>query len=88
MTESESIKRNQLQFRSGVLCPNADWYDAFEFSCDMSITDVAYLDQQRGGGCTVMPYFTGKIGELPLTCKQDHTLLQILADYSIDRWKR
>ena len=75
-------------FRSGILYRNADWYEAFEFSYDMSIPNVAHLDPQRGGGCTVMPYFIGKIVELPLTCTQDYTLFKILDDYSIDLWKR
>ena len=75
-------------FRSGILYRNADWYDAFEFSYDMSIPNVAHLDPQRGGGCTVMPYFIGKIVELPLTCTQDYTLFQILNDYSIDLWEK
>ena len=74
-------------FRSGILYRNADWYDAFEFSYDMSIPNVAHLDPQRGGSCTVMPYFIGKMVELPLTCTQDYTLFQILGDYSIDLWK-
>lgn len=75
-------------FRSGILYRNADWYDAFEFSYDMSIPNVAHLDAQHGGCCTVMPYFIGKIVELPVTCTQDYTLFQILGDYSIDLWKK
>jgi hypothetical protein len=75
-------------FRSGILYRNADWYDAFDFSYDMSIPNVAHLDPQRGGSCTVMPYFIGKIVELPVTCTQDYTLFQILGDYSIDLWKK
>jgi hypothetical protein len=75
-------------FRSGILYRNADWYDAFEFSYDMSIPNVAHLDPQRGGACTVMPYYIGNIVELPLTCTQDHTLFHILRDYSIELWKK
>jgi hypothetical protein len=75
-------------FRSGILYRNADWYDAFDFSYDMSIPNVAHLDPQRGGCCTVMPYFIGKVVELPLTCTQDYTLFQILGDYSIDLWEK
>jgi len=75
-------------FRSGVLYRNADWYDAFEFSYDMSIPNVGHLDPQGGGCCTVMPYFIGKIVELPVTCTQDYTLFHILRDYSIDLWIR
>jgi len=75
-------------FRSGILYRNADWYDVFEFSYDMSIPNVAHLDPQHGGCCTVMPYFIGKIVELPLTCTQDYTLFNILGDYSIELWKK
>ena len=75
-------------FRSGILYRNADWYDAFEFSYDMSIPNVAHLDPQRGGCCTVLPYFIGNIVELPLTCTQDYTLFHILNDYSLELWKR
>jgi hypothetical protein len=75
-------------FRSGILYRNADWYDAFEFSYDMSLPNVAHLDPQRGGCCTVMPFFIGNIVELPLTCTQDYTLFHILGDYSIELWKK
>ncbi len=33
------------------------WFDAFEFSYDMSVPNAAHLEPQRGGCCTVMPYF-------------------------------
>ena len=74
-------------FRSGAMYRNLDWYDAFEFSYDMSAPNVAHLEPQRGGCCTVMPYFVGKILEIPLTTSQDYSLFQILNDYSIDLWK-
>jgi hypothetical protein len=75
-------------FRSGILYRNADWFGAFEFSYDMSLPNVAHLDPQRGGCCTVMPFFIGRIIELPVTCTQDYTLFQVLDDYSIDLWKK
>lgn len=75
-------------FRSGILYRNADWYEAFDFSYDMSVPNVGHLDAQRGGCCTVMPYFIGSIVELPVTCTQDYTLFHILDDYSIDLWKK
>jgi hypothetical protein len=75
-------------FRSGVLYRNADWYDALDFLYDMSIPNVAHLDPQRGGCCSVMPFFVGKIIELPLTCTQDYTLFHILNDYSCELWKK
>ena len=76
-----------LGFRSAVLYRNTDWYDALDFSYDMSIPNVAHLDPQRGGGCTVMPFFVGKILELPLTATQDYSLFHILNDYSTRLWK-
>lgn len=80
-------KWNSKGFRSGVLYRNADWYGAFDFSYDMSIPTVAHLDPQRGGCCTVMPFFIGRIVELPLTTTQDYTLFHILGDYSIQLWR-
>jgi hypothetical protein len=75
-------------FRSGILYRNADWYDAFEFSYDMSLPNVGHLDPQHGGCCTVMPFFVGDLVVLPLTCTQDHTLFNILDDYSLSLWKQ
>jgi hypothetical protein len=73
-------------FRSGVLYRNPDWYEALEFAYDMSIPCVAHLEAQRGGCCTVMPFFIGKILELPLTTSQDYSLFQLLDDYSLETW--
>ncbi|MGA9789083.1 MAG: hypothetical protein WBQ43_00220 [Terriglobales bacterium] len=75
-------------FRAGVLYRKQLWYDALRFAYDMSVPNVARLDPQRGGCCTVMPYFMGNILELPVTTIQDYTLFNILNDYSIDIWKR
>ena len=75
-------------FRAGSMYRNQDWYDVFEFSYDMSVPNVAHLEPMRGGCCTVMPYFVGKIVELPLTTAEDYSLFHILNDYSIDLWKQ
>jgi hypothetical protein len=74
-------------FRAGVLYRKQLWYEALRFAYDMSIPNVAHLDPQRGGCCTVMPYFLGDILELPVTCTQDYTLFNILNDYSISLWQ-
>jgi hypothetical protein len=63
------------------------WFDAFEFSYDMSVPTAAHLEPQRGGCCTVMPYFVGDILELPLTTVQDYSLFHILNDYSTTLWQ-
>jgi hypothetical protein len=74
-------------FRAAVLYRNLDWYDALDFSFDMSVPNVAHLDPQQGGCCTVMPYFVGDILEIPLTTTQDYMLFHLLNDYSLDLWK-
>jgi hypothetical protein len=75
-------------FRAGAMYRRQDWYDAFDLSYDMSVPNVAHLEPQGGGCCTAMPYFIGKILELPLTTIQDYSLFHIIGDYSIDLWKR
>jgi hypothetical protein len=75
-------------FRAGAMYRNQDWFDAFDFSYDMSVPNVAHLEPQRGGCCTVMPYRIGNTLELPLTMTQDYSLFHMLGDYSIDLWKR
>jgi hypothetical protein len=47
-------------FRSAVMYRNVDWYDALDFSYDMSVPNMAHLDPQQGGCCTIFPYFIGK----------------------------
>ena len=74
-------------FRSGQLYRHPDWYEALEIAYDMSIPSTAHLEVQRGGCCTVMPYFIGQIVELPLTTTQDYSLFHILKDFSNDVWK-
>lgn len=75
-------------FRSAVLYRNLEWYDGLHCSYDMSVPNVAHLGPQRGGCCTVMPYFVGNILELPVTTTEDYALFHILDDYSIDLWKK
>ena len=75
-------------FRAAVLYRKQVWYDALEFSYDMSVPNVAHLDPQRGGCCTVMPYFLNEILEIPVTTVQDYSLYNILRDYSISLWKQ
>ena len=74
-------------FRAAVLYHNFDWYDALEFSYDMSVPNVAHLDPQKGGCCTVMPYFVGDVLEIPVTTTQDYMLFYQLHQYSLDLWK-
>lgn len=75
-------------FRSGALYRNQEWFDAFQFSYDMSVPNVGHLDPQPGGCCTVMPYFIGDILELPVTTIQDYSLFNVLETYSQDIWNK
>ena len=79
---------NARGFRAGSMHRMLDWYDAYEFSYDMSLTNVAHFEPKRGGCCTVFPFFLGKILELPLTTSQDYSIFHILNDYSIGLWKK
>jgi hypothetical protein len=79
---------NAMGFRAGAMYRNLDWYDAYDFSYDMSVPNVAHLEPKRGGCCTVFPFFVGKILELPLTTSQDYSVFHILNDYSIGLWKQ
>ena len=76
-------------FRSPVLYRKTDWFQDLNFSYDMSMPNVARLEPQRGGCCTVMPYFLpGGMLELPLTTIEDYTLFHILNEYSTTLWKQ
>jgi hypothetical protein len=80
-------KWEAVGFRSPVMYRNLDWFHALNFSYDMSVPNVGHLDPQRGGCCTVMPYFIGNVLELPLTTIQDYPLYNILNQRSLDIWK-
>ena len=83
-----AFQYNAVGFRSPIMYRRQDWFDALKFSYDMSVPNVGHLDPQHGGCCTVMPYFIGKIVELPLTTIQDYSLFHILKEYSTDLWKK
>jgi len=75
-------------FRAAVLYRKQVWYEELKFAYDMSVPNVAHLDPQRGGCCTVMPYFIGDILEIPVTTIQDYTLFNILGDFSTRIWRQ
>ena len=58
-------------FRAGAMYRNQRWCQALDFEYDMSVPNAAHLEPQRGGCCTVFPYFIDKLLELPLTTAQD-----------------
>ncbi|HUK49868.1 MAG TPA: hypothetical protein VLV18_02435, partial [Terriglobales bacterium] len=75
-------------FRTAVLYRNMEWMSELDFAYDMSLPNVAHLDPQRGGCCTVMPFFAGDRLEIPVTAVQDYSLFHILSDYSTRLWKQ
>ena len=75
-------------FRSGAMNRRQEWFAVLEASYDMSVPNVAHLEPQRGGCCTVMPYFVGDVLELPLTTSQDYTIFHVLGDYSTRLWEQ
>jgi hypothetical protein len=75
-------------FRSAILYHRQEWFSDLDFSYDMSVPTSAHLEPQRGGCCTIMPYFVGKMLELPVTTTQDYSLFNYLRNFSIDLWKR
>ncbi|MGA2003867.1 MAG: hypothetical protein ABSG70_10820 [Terriglobales bacterium] len=74
-------------FRSAILYRRQEWYSDLEFSYDMSVPSTGHLEPQRGGCCTVLPYFVGKLLEIPVTTTQDYSLFNYLRKFSIDLWK-
>ena len=75
-------------FRAGVLYRNQDWYNMLDFEYDTTVPNVAHLDPQHGGCCTVMPFFIDRMVELPVTTTQDYSLFHILNDYSQNLWEQ
>jgi hypothetical protein len=75
-------------FRAAVLYRNTDWLSDLDFSYDMSVPNVAHLDPQPGGCCTLFPYFIGETLEIPVTTTQDYSLFHILRDNSLTLWER
>ena len=75
-------------FRAALLDRNEEWFGHLNFDYDMSIPNVAHLERQRGGCCTVLPYFIGDLLELPVTTVQDYSLFHILNDHSTTLWLR
>jgi hypothetical protein len=74
-------------FRAGAMYRRQGWFAALDIAYDMSVPNVAHLEPQGGGCCTVMPYFIGHVLELPLTAAQDYTVFQILGEYSTRLWQ-
>jgi hypothetical protein len=85
---NQHIKRfGAIGFRSPCMYRRPEWFKHLNIQYDMSIPNVAHLEPQRGGCCTVFPYFIDNIVELPLTMIQDYSLIHILGEYSLALWE-
>ncbi len=58
-------------FRSPATHRNWEWMKEMDFLYDSSYSNVAHFEPQKGGVCTVFPYFIGRMVELPITLPQD-----------------
>jgi hypothetical protein len=83
-----AVRFGAIGFRSPVMYRNVDWFKYFDFKYDMSMPNVAHLDPQRGGCCSVMPYSVGDLLELPLTTTQDYPLFHNLERYDMALWNQ
>jgi hypothetical protein len=93
LRRAELIRKYRKQygatgFRAAILYRNLDWLPELDFSYDMSVPNVAHLDPQAGGCCTLFPYFIGKTLEIPVTTTQDYSLFHIIGEYNLDLWKK
>jgi peptidoglycan/xylan/chitin deacetylase (PgdA/CDA1 family) len=69
---------NATGFRSPAT--HRDWgaMSSLPFDYDSSYPDTDPFEPQPGGCCSWLPFFNGRIVELPITLPQDHTIFVIL----------
>lgn len=73
-------------FRSPATHRAWDTMAALPFEYDSSYPDTDPFEPQPGGCCSWLPYFNGKVVELPITLPQDHTLFVILRQTDARIW--
>jgi peptidoglycan/xylan/chitin deacetylase (PgdA/CDA1 family) len=73
-------------FRSPATHRVFEWLGELPVSYDCSIPHSDPFEPQPGGCCTPWPFFIGDVVELPYTMPQDHTLLTLLRQRSLDLW--
>ena len=73
-------------FRSAALHRKWDCMRLLEFDYDSSCPDTDPFEPQDGGCCTWLPFFNGKLVELPLTLPHDHELFVILGHQDESVW--
>jgi peptidoglycan/xylan/chitin deacetylase (PgdA/CDA1 family) len=73
-------------FRSPATHRNADWMPELGCLYDSSFSDSSPFEPQRGGCCSILPYFLDDLVELPMTLLMDHTLWEVLREDSPRTW--
>jgi peptidoglycan/xylan/chitin deacetylase (PgdA/CDA1 family) len=74
-------------FRSPSTRRDADWMKELDVDYDSSFPDTDPFEPQTGGCCSILPYFLGRVVELPITLVQDHTLFELLREPDISIWR-
>lgn len=75
-------------FRSPATHRWAEWMHELGCLYDSSFPDTDPFEPLAGGCCSIFPFMFGDVVELPITLVQDHTLMEILRQDSIDLWCR
>jgi hypothetical protein len=73
-------------FRSAALHRDWEWMQSLRFDYDSSWPDTDPFEPQNGGCCTWLPFFIGRLVELPVTLPQDHTLFVIFRRQDETTW--
>jgi len=75
-------------FRSPATHRRAEWMHELGCLYDSSFPDTDPFEPQSGGCCSILPFHFGELVELPITLVQDHTLLEILRQRTVELWVR
>jgi peptidoglycan/xylan/chitin deacetylase (PgdA/CDA1 family) len=73
-------------FRSPATHRVFEWLAELPVEYDCTIPNSDPYEPQPGGCCSVLPFFVGRVVELPYTLPQDHTLLTLLGHRSPTLW--
>jgi peptidoglycan/xylan/chitin deacetylase (PgdA/CDA1 family) len=75
-------------FRSPATHRRSEWMHELGCLYDSSFPDTDPFEPQSGGCCSILPFQFGELVELPITLVQDHTLIEILQERTIDLWAK
>jgi peptidoglycan/xylan/chitin deacetylase (PgdA/CDA1 family) len=75
-------------FRSPATHRVVEWLPELPVDYDCTMPHSDPYEPQPGGCCSLWPFFLGPLVELPYTVPQDHTLLTLLRDRTVEPWLR